>query len=83
LERRVVRKRPTDRVDGSARAVLSEAFAAELIPNLAREVATAGFGIEEGLVLFFGNVEVAIDVAASEPQIEGSVPTVICRRGSN
>ena len=53
---------------------LSQSFVAELIPNVAQEVASPGFGIEKFPILRLGEVEVAINLAAPETQVQSCFP---------
>jgi hypothetical protein len=46
---------------------------------MAQEVAATGFGIEELPILLLRKLEVAIDVAGSEAQVEDVCAGIICR----
>jgi hypothetical protein len=48
---------------------------------MAQEVAAPGFSIQEFPILLLRELEVAIDHAAAEAQVEDVLPVVIDRRG--
>ena len=60
---------------------LSQSFVAEPIPNIAQKIAAPGFSIQEFPILHLRKLEVAIDLAAAEAQIEDVLPVVIGLRG--
>jgi len=54
---------------GSGRLKSCESLIPELVPDLGKEVATSGLGVEELPVLLVRKVKVAVDVAALESQV--------------
>jgi hypothetical protein len=54
---------------------------AELIPDMAEEVAAPGFGLQEFLIPFRRKFELAINFATPEAQIKDVLAAVIGRRG--
>ena len=64
----------------SGRLKSGESLIPELVPDVCKEVATSGLGVEELPVLLGRKVEVAVDVAALESQVQDAVLGVVCRR---
>src|SRR6202034_413684 len=56
-------------------------FVAEPIPNIVQKISAPGFSIQEFPILLLRKLEVAIDLAAAEAQVEDALPAIICRRG--
>ena len=60
---------------------LSQSFVAELTPNVAEEVAAPGFGIKELPIPIRRKLEVAINFAAPEAQIEVVLRELLAEAG--
>jgi hypothetical protein len=78
----VNRKRQANTIrTGSGGVELSQSFVAELIPNMPEEVVASGFGLQEFPIPVCRKLEVAINFAAPETQIEDVLAVIIGRRG--
>jgi hypothetical protein len=56
---------------------LGQALVAEAVPDVVKEVAAMRFGIEELSVLVLWEVEVSVDIAASETQVQDVALSVV------
>jgi hypothetical protein len=62
---------------------LSQSFVAELVANTFQEVAAAGFGIEKLPILLLGKLEVAINLAAPEAQVQDVLAGIVADEASS
>jgi hypothetical protein len=59
---------------------LGHAFVGEAVPDVTQEVAALRFRINELLVIVLGELEVSIDIAATEAQIQDALLCIVCGR---
>ena len=70
-------KRPEGTVLTLGGLELGKALVTEAIPDVTQKIAASRLGVEELLVLIVGELEVAVDIAASETQVQDAALGVV------